>query len=173
MRKTSTYARKLRAQGGPVHTFNGAEWINTINRVRSNSEPPPHAFLGDAEAATRSEVVVRKAMQTLLDCSLPDDPEHEHDVLAHALGVSLIRALQIKPLDNPMLPILKDGTDALRRAINRYSKGRTWGLDGEGRIALMEAIDLYAQILHMSSPAQMAKATQERLAVLLDMREAA
>ena len=72
-----------------------------------------------------------------------------------------------------MLPILKDGTDALRRAINRYSKGRTWGLDGEGRIALMEAIDLYAHILHMSSPAQMAKATQERMTVLKNMRKAA
>ncbi len=156
-----------------MHTFNGAAWMNTINRVRSNSEPPPHAFLGDAEAAARSEVVVRKALQTLLDCSLPDDPEHEHDVLAHALGVSVIRALQIKPLDNPMLPILKDGTDALRRAINRYSSDHTWGLDEEGRIALMEAIDLYAHILHMSSPAQMTKATQERITVLLNMRKAA
>ena len=172
MRKTSTYARK-RAHLGPMVTFNGAEWMNTINRVRSNSEAPPHAFLGNAEAAMRSEVVVRKALQTLLDCTLPDDPEHEHDVLAHALGVSVIRALQIQPLDNPMLPILKSGTDALRRAINRYANARTWGLDGEGRIALMEAIDLYAQILHMSSPAQMDKATQERIAVLLNMRNAA
>lgn len=172
MRKTSAYARK-RAHLGPMVTFNGAEWMNTINRVRSNSEAPPHAFLGNAEAAMRSEVVVRKALQTLLDCSLPDDPEHEHEVLAHALGVSLIRALQIQPLDNPMLPILKSGTDALRRAINRYANARTWGLDGEGRIALMEAIDLYAQILHMSSPAQMDKATQERIAVLLNMRNAA
>lgn len=171
MRKTSAYARK-RAHLGPMVTFNGAEWMNTINRVRSNSEAPPHAFLGNAEAAMRSEVVVRKALQTLLDCTLPDDPEHEHEVLAHALGVSVIRALQIKPLDNPMLPILKGGTDALRRAINRYANARTWGLDGEGRIALMEAIDLYAQILHMSSPAQMDKATQERIAVLLNMRTA-
>lgn len=171
MRKTSAYARK-RAHLGPIVTFNGAEWMNTINRVRSNSEAPPHAFLGNAEAAMRSEVVVRKALQSLLDCTLPDDPEHEHDVLAHALGVSLIRALQIKPLDNPMLPILKSGTAALKRAINRYSNARKWGIDGEGRIALMEAIDLYAQILHMSSPAQMDKATQERIAVLLNMRTA-
>ena len=172
MRKTSAYARK-RAHLGPMVTFNGAEWMNTINRVRSNSEAPPHAFLGNAEAAMRSEVVVRKALQSLLDCTLPDDPEHEHDVLAHALGVSLIRALQIKPLDNPMLPILKSGTAALKRAINRYSNARKWGIDGDGRIALMEAIDLYAQILHMSSPAQMDKATQERIAVLLNMRTAA
>lgn len=171
MRKTSAYARK-RAHLGPMVTFNGAKWMNTINRVRSNSEAPPHAFLGNAEAAMRSEVVVRKALQSLLDCTLPDDPEHEHEVLAHALGVSVIRALQIQPLDNPMLPILKSGTDALRRAINRYANARTWGLDGEGRIALMEAIDLYAQILHMSSPAQMDKATQERIAVLLNMRTA-
>lgn len=171
MRKTSAYARK-RAHLGPMVTFNGAEWMNTINRVRSNSEAPPHAFLGNAEAAMRSEVVVRKALQTLLDCTLPDDPEHEHEVLAHALGVSLIRALQIQPLDNPMLPILKSGTAALKRAINRYSNARKWGIDGEGRIALMEAIDLYAQILHMSSPAQMDKATQERIAVLLNMRTA-
>lgn len=171
MRKTSAYARK-RAHLGPMVTFNGAEWMNTINRVRSNSEAPPHAFLGNAEAAMRSEVVVRKALQSLLDCTLPDDPEHEHDVLAHALGVSVIRALQIQPLDNPMLPILKSGTDALKRAINRYSNARKWGIDGEGRIALMEAIDLYAQILHMSSPAQMDKATQERIAVLLNMRTA-
>lgn len=172
MRKTSAYASK-RAHLGPMVTFNGAEWMNTINRVRSNSEAPPHAFLGNAEAAMRSEVVVRKALQSLLDCTLPDDPEHEHDVLAHALGVSVIRALQIQPLGNPMLPILKGGTDALRRAINRYSNARKWGIDGEGRIALMEAIDLYAQILHMSSPAQMDKATQERIAVLLNMRKAA
>lgn len=172
MRKTSAYARK-RAHLGPMVTFNGAEWMNTINRVRSNSEAPPHAFLCNAEAAMRSEVVVRKALQSLLDCTLPDDPEHEHDVLAHALGVSVIRALQIQPLDNPMLPILKSGTDALKRAINRYSNARKWGIDGEGRIALMEAIDLYAQILHMSSPAQMDKATQERIAVLLNMRNAA
>ena len=171
MKKTTAYARK-RAHLGPMVTFNGAEWMNTLNRVRSNSEAPPHGFLGNAEAAIRSAVVVRKALQSLLDCQLPDDPEHEHDVLAHALGVSVIRALQIQPLDNPMLPILKSGTDALKRAINRYSNARTWGLDGEGRIALMEAIDLYAQILHLSSPAQMTKATEERMTVLKNMRTA-
>ena len=171
MRKTSAYARK-RAHLGPMVTFNGAEWMNAVNRVRSYSEAPPEGFAATSEAAIRSEVVVRKALQSLLDCTLPDDPEHEHDVLAHALGVSVIRALQIQPLDNPMLPILKSGTDALKRAINRYSNARPWGLDGEGRIALMEAIDLYAQILHLSSPAQMTKATEERMTVLKNMRTA-
>lgn len=165
MRKTSVYTRK-RARIVALRTFNGAEWMNAINRVRSYSEAPPDGFAVTTDAALRAENVVRKALQSLLDCALPDDPEHEHDVLAQALGVSVIRALQIQPHDNPMLPVLKRGSDALEMAIARHESAGTWGLDGPGRIDLMEAIDIYAQILHLSSPAQMTKATDERLLIL-------
>lgn len=165
MKKISAYSRK-RLHKGPVHTFNGAAWMNTITSARSYSEAPPEGFADTADAALRSENVVRKALQSLLDCLLPEDPEHEYDVLAHALGVSAIRALQIQPHGNPMMPILKSGTDALSRAIDRHTTAGTWGLDGMGRNALMESIDLYAQILHLSSPAQMAKATEERLLII-------
>ena len=65
-----------------------------------------------------------------------------------------------------MLPVLQAGTDAVTRAIVRYEATGAWGLDGVGRSALLDAIDLYATVLHMSSPAQMTKATDERLLIL-------
>lgn len=165
MRKTSAYARK-RARLGPLHIFNATEWMNTINRSRSYADEPLEGFFPTKDAAIKSDVVVREALQRLLDCAMPTDPEHDHDLLAHALGVSIIRALQIKPNDNPMIPVLKDATDAVRRAIARYQDKGTWGLDGPGRTALLEGIDLYSQILHLSSPAQMTKATEERMKIL-------
>lgn len=163
MKKTTAYARKRRHAGT---AFNGAEWMNTINRVRPYDDAPLPGFFETKDAAHKSEVVVRQALQSLLDCVAPDDTEHAHDALAHALGVTVIRALQIQPIDNPMLPVLQAGTDAVTRAIVRYEATGAWGLDGVGRSALLDAIDLYATVLHMSSPAQMTKATDERLLIL-------
>ena len=163
MKKTSKYSRKrLHAKT----EYNGAAWMNTINGVRSYDDAPPPGFSDTKAAADKAEVIVRTALQSLLDCTAPDDAERAYDLLAHALGVTVIRALQIQPHDNPMLPILRAGNHAVERSIERYEATGAWGLDGPGRADLIEAIDLYAQVLHMSSPAQMTKATDERLRIL-------
>lgn len=166
MKKTSTYARKRRRLG-PVVQFNGAAWMNTIAAVRSYDEgDAPAGIESSKSAADQCETMARMALQGLLDARTPLDPEHDHDVLAHALGVTVIRALQIQPLDNPLLPVLHAGTEALKRSVRRHRDSGAWGLDGPGRQALTEAVDVYAQVLRASSPAQMAKATDERMKIL-------
>lgn len=173
MKKTSSYARKRR-HIGPVVTFNGAEWLNTVNAARSYSEAPVSCLHSTKPAATRAELVVQLALQGLLDGKKPSDPERDHDLLAHALGITVIRALQIQPDEsNPMLHVLADGTDALKRSIARFEASGAWGMDGPGRLQLVEAVDLYAQVLHLSSPSQMAKATEERLKILRGKTSAA
>ena len=162
MKKTTAYARK-RKNTGPI--VDGMAWANAINGVRPYDEPD-HALWNTKAAADKAEVIVRTALQSLLDCTAPDDPERAYDLLAHALGVTVIRALQIQPDDNPMLPILQAGNRAVERSIERYEATGAWGLDGLGRADLMDAIDLYARVLHMSSPAQMTKATAERMRIL-------
>jgi hypothetical protein len=163
VKKTTKFARKRAHTGG---LYNGAEWMNAINRVRAYDDAPPPGFYSTAEAASKAEIIVRDALQSLLDCKLPDNAEHAHDVLAHALGVTVIRALQIQPLDNPMIPVLKAGTDAANRAIERFEKTGAWGLDGPGRGELVDAVEVYATVLKASSPAQMTKATAERMKIL-------
>lgn len=166
MRKSTTYARKRRMN--PI--INAGEFLNAIERSRAyTDEEIPGGFGGNTvTAANRAELLVRDAAHSLITHQRPLDPEHGFDVLAHAMGVATIRALQINPHEpsNPALPILKEGTLALKRSIVRYRESNAWGMDAKGKTALADAVDVYAAILHASSPAQMAKATEERMKIL-------
>lgn len=172
-RKTTAYARKRLRQN--AHTFNGAEWANVVQRCRVFTDEPIVPGLGWGEnGATKADILVTDALNSLLAHETPADVERNFDLLAHALGVAAIRALQINPdqANNPALPILRAGSDALERAIDRYQRIGKWGLDGPGRLALPDAVDVYREILHASSPAQMEKATEERIRVLDGRRRA-
>lgn len=164
-RKTTTYSRKRR----PGHVYNAAAWLNTIQRVQTFGEAPAVPFLlTTSDACMKAELLVRDALDGLLNHTRPEDCERAFDILAHALGVAVIRALQIRPDEatNPALAILKAGNAALERSIARYEATGAWGLDGAGREPLAAAVDVYAEILTNSSPAQMSKATDERLRIL-------
>lgn len=166
-KKTSAYARKRR-HIGPVVQFNGAAWMNTIAGARSYDEDDaPAGIESSKSAADKCELRVRMAATGLLTGARPTDPEHDFDVLAHALGVTVVRVLQIDPsTSNPAIGALAAGTAAVRRAIARYESTGAWGLDGPGRQELQDAIDIYADVLRASSPEQMAQATQVRMRLL-------
>ncbi|MDF3821988.1 hypothetical protein P3G55_18935 [Leptospira sp. 96542] len=172
-RKTSTYSNKRRAQGGRVYVFNAAEWLNAIQRSRAytaESIPGAAPDIGGTESeADKAALMVHDALQTLLRGDVRgQDHGHVFDVLAHALGVAALRALQIQPerAQNPALPVLAEGTAALQRAIGRWEARGAFGLDGPGREALLAAVEAYTAILRASSPAQMQAASDERLRIL-------
>ena len=168
MKKLSKYAAKRRGGNG-YHSFNGAEWMNAIQRCNPYGQAPDlPGFVDTTEAVIKSQLIVREALDSLLTCTIPKDPENAYDALAHALGVATIRALQMNPDvdNNPALPIIKAGNEALVKAIDRYQQKGSWGLDGPSRTDLLEAIEVYEEILKNSSPAQMANATDERIKVL-------
>lgn len=170
MKKTTKYSRKRKAG----HTFNGAEFLNAIDRCKTYShEIAPGGLVtqGTATAADKAEMQVLAASKDLIEHRKPVDPERAFDLLSHALGVSVIRAIQIEHCEskNPALPILKAGTDALQRSIKRYQDSGAWGMDAKGKGELADAIEVYSQILRSSSPAQMEKATQERVKIIKRM----
>ena len=167
MKTTTKYSNKRRITG---HTFNGAEWLNTIQRSRTyDAEPIPGSTLeGTLSAAVSVDMRVRDAFAMLSQHQMPLDPEMTMDLLAHALGVAVIRSRQIHPdlATNPAMPALDAASKGLQRAIDRWRANNAWGLDGPGRQAMEEAVEIYAEIMRNSSPAQMTIATEERLAIL-------
>ena len=136
-------------------TFNGAEWLNTFQRCRNyTDEPIPGSFNADGgqtvTAARGAALRVRAAFDNIKTGQVPGDDTEPHDMLAHALGVAWLRAIDIAGPDasqNPMLPLIKAGTEAVLRMV-------------------------YDEILTNSSPAQMAAAADKR-ATLLALRRIA
>lgn len=175
MRKTSAYARKMRRQ--PERSqFNGAEWINTVQRCRGyTDEPIPGAWNPDGgqtvTAANGAALRVRAAFDVIkLAAVAPDDME-PHDLLAHAVGIAWLRAIEIaghEPDKNPMLPILKLGTEAVQRLGERRRRAGVWGFDGPAIQQVSDALDVYEEILMNSSPLQMANASKKREQLLLE-----
>jgi hypothetical protein len=167
-RKTSAYGRRLRRTGGGL--YNGAEWINAIQRCASYGEMATVAGLDvdTSGAAAEAAARVQGALESLMAHTPPADVERLFNTLSHALGVASIRAVQIEPVEtnNPGLEILHAGSLALMRAIDRWTSGKGFGLDAQGRLDLPPAVDVYMQILRASSPAQMAHATDIRMKIL-------
>jgi hypothetical protein len=168
MRKTTAYARKMRRTGG---TYNGAEFLNTIQRSRGYTEPAEPALgLHDIQdAATKALVLVKFAMEALTTGATPPENEEHFDRMAHALGVSCIRAGQIAGEDvdkNPMLPPLVDGNNALRQVLNRRRKWGKWQVLPAEADTLKYAVEIYETILLASTPAQMVEAVDLRMRAL-------
>lgn len=170
-RKTSAYARKRRLQGLPgdpsVLWSNDYRTLQHAIRIRQS-----YADSGLQDVATSAENLVRIALAKLLDHSVAVDDVEPHDLLAHAIGVATIRALQIhgSAEGNPALPTLDAGANALRRVRARWDQTHRWGVDGPGRVELTDAINLYADILQQSSPAQMQSACDLRHEILTGKR---
>jgi hypothetical protein len=175
MRKTSAYARKQRraADGG---TYNGAEWLNTIQRARSyTDEPIPGSFLecggSTLRAANNSLLKVHESLDSMLRGGIPTGDTRHLDMLDHAVGVAWLRMLEIAgedPAKNPALPPLKAAHDALHRVNARHAKTGVWAFDGQGAWSVREAIGIYEEVLLASSPAQMADAASKREQILLE-----
>ena len=169
-RPKSKYSNKRKVG----HTYNGAAFLNVIDRCRAYSAETIIGGMvpeGTESTANKAELATRAAASDLINHVKPLDPERAFDLLSEALGVSVIRAIQIEPSEakNPALPILKAGTEAVQRSIARYQRDGSWGMDATGKIDLAESIEIYAQILHSSSPAQMTKASQERVRIIRGM----
>ena len=172
-RKLSAYARRMRRQpdGG---TFNGAEWLNTFQRCRGyTDEAIPGAFNADGgqtiTAARGAALRVRAAFDSIKAGQVPGEDTEPHDLLAHALGVAWLRAIDIAGDDanqNAMLPIIKAGTDAVLRMAERKRRLNVGGLDGPGLAQVADALDVYDEILMNSSPAQMSAAADKRAQLL-------
>jgi hypothetical protein len=174
MRKMSAYARKQRRPG--AGDFNTVAWTNTIQRCRPFDEAPVVEGLNGETTqayAERALVKVKKAYIAIRDFAADNNDTIDYDTLAHAVGVTFIRAVEIAGEDdyeNPMMPILKAANGALRRCADRYRNLGRWGFDGPAIYEVEAAIDLYETVLLSSSPLQMDNASATRDSVVAEQR---
>ena len=189
MRKTTAYGRKLARAGRRNEldlvdrAVHAAGIMKTIS-VRRDREAPPmpggECWQGIAQRTARdSELKVRAALDSLLTGVLPLDPEEDLATLNAALCIGSERMLQIlyqthQPKDEEHLKLDElppDGREAItvfvnaRQALNRsqdrWRERGQWGMDGPARTALIAGIDLFADLMQASTPAQMDAAYRE------------
>jgi hypothetical protein len=95
-RKMSAYARRMQ-RTQHAGTFNGAEWLNVIQRCRSfdEAEPIPGSWVpSTASTAAHMEQLARDALARLINGQVGAEETDPFDHLAHAVGVAMVRDLR-------------------------------------------------------------------------------
>lgn len=170
-RKISKYARKRR-MGIVSPIYDGAAWANAIQNCRPYSDeivvplPMARATQGTADQA---QIFVRESFYSIRDGKADGSDSLERDRLAHAIGVTKLRAIEIagdKPESNPMLAVIHAAELAVIRMDERWHRLGRWGFDGPALEAMKEMVELYETVLQASSPAQMSAAAATRMAII-------
>lgn len=164
-RKLSKYSAKRRTPDSRI--FNGGAFLNVIQACRSfTAESIPGSNLdGTQSAADVAMAKVRSAYGRIRDGETTFHDKEDFDLMAHALGVALIRAEEIAGEDldkNPMLEPITIASVALGRCSDRWRKTKRWGFDGPALSEVLEGIEIYEEIVRNSSPMQMSNAVDER-----------
>lgn len=157
--KTTAYARRRARQAAQGHLPDPLAGLRRIDYSRPYSNDPD----GGASATITPMLRVRQAFEALRMGTVTPDNTEPFDLLAHALGVATLRAQQISEL---LLPPLQRASLGLQRTQQRYHTHHVWGFDGPALQDIPQGIDIYEQILTLSSPAQMTWAVEERVRLL-------
>jgi len=164
-RKTTAHGRKLARTGG---IRNGAEWINAISRCQPyTNELIPGAIGTTAADAEQSIARVADAYHALKANQTPPNDARDFNLLAHALGISEMRAEADggrAALD--LLPTIAAGNAALGKIRTRREKWGKWEMLPAESEVIFDALAGYENILVGSSPAQMSLAIDRRLSWL-------
>ena len=86
--------------------------------------------------------------------------ESDFHTLAAAVNVALIRAEDIDPL---AVEVCTRAADAMMAVWDRFQRKRVWGVDHLTLSHLPTCIDLYEQVLELSTPLQMQAAMNEAI----------
>lgn len=178
MKKTTAYARKRARQGLPSDPSvlwgrDYGVWARAIGKQK------PFDDSANAHDADTIMANARLQLQRLLDRLVPAGDVEPHDLLAHVVGISQIRALDIgknsdaqgKQQASDTIQALNEASQGLHRMRARWESSQVWGLDGPAITALKEAMDIYETLLRNSTPQQMEDAQTVRLATLKRMKK--
>ena len=164
MKKTTAYARKRVQQGLPPDPSVGrlSDYIHWQRYVTSSL--PYGEDTANQDEADAIMAKHRLLFQKLCDRLLPGQDIEAHDAMAHVVDVAKVRieAIGGEGLADAMGSLAK-AAKAVRRTRARWDATGVWGLDGEARTALADALDIYEAVLRASSPKQMQIAQDERI----------
>lgn len=141
MRKTTAYARK-RAHARTAPGGDRLSSLRLLNGLRPFS----------ASEIVNVQTPARMALQSLRDGSGIEEDFH---TVAAAVNIALVRS---EAIDAECVEHCQTAQAALMRVLDRKASTGRWGLDGPARDEIHLALDLYEQILALSTPAKMAEA---------------
>lgn len=143
-RKTTPYARKR---------AHGARRVDPLYLRRT---------IGMAQQFTPEEIT-----QLMLPASVAYESlrtgrgtEDDFDTLAQVVNVALVRC---EAIGQPGVELCKDAQSALMDMLARHRRTGRWGLDHNALRDLPPALDLYHQLLQLSTAGQMTAAMREVL----------
>lgn len=167
MRKTSKFMRTRLAQGkieaGYVVMKRNA-WLSAIRFSRGYNDD---SIVGEPASNTVADTAVKHAnaaLQGMIDRTIASADTAPHDLLAHCIGVTQIRVLDMGGVDaNNVMQRLNLAVLSLLRTRQRWERTGQWGLDGPAITDLRDAMEIYEVILRGSSPHLMEQAQMVRL----------
>jgi thioredoxin reductase len=113
-----------------------------VHVIAANSEQPK-------ENADKIMLRIRTSFESLKNGSTDSD---HFDRIASAINVGLIRSESIA---KEAECVMNDGVKALIECNDIFNKHGKYGFTGSGIVAMNEAIELYEQMVRMSTPKQM------------------
>ena len=137
-------AHRTASAGKRRYTADPGAWINVIS---GNQEQPEWNV---------SEIMVkiRTAYELLKSGHATDD---HFDRVGAALNIGLIRAESIDPLCEQTM---QGGVDAMYHCAGLHERHGKYGFTGPGIVAMNDAVNLYEDILRLSTPLQMQDAQE-------------
>lgn len=118
---------------------------------------------------------IRTHLDMLVRGLVPAGDDRTHDHLAHCVGVCQIRVMDIGLANratgginaaNELLLTLNAAAQGLLRSRQIHANTGHWGIDGEAYEALLNALEIYEELLRASSAQQMDHAQSARLRAL-------
>lgn len=166
-RKTSKFMRTRLAQGrienGFVVTKRNA-WLSAIKFSRGYDD---ESIAGEQPSSAIADAAMERAnaaLQGFIDRTIKPADTEPHDLIAHCIGITQIRVLDMGGVDaNNAMTRLNLAAASLLRSRQRWERTSQWGLDGPAITDLRDALDIYEVILRGSSPMLMEQAQMVRL----------
>lgn len=107
------------------------------------------------EELLRLELPIRMSFEALKSGKGVESDFHD---IAAAINCTMVRSEEVDPMCEYTAIAARD---ALMRTWHRWEKTGKWGFDGPALAEVEAGIDLYEQLIRLSTPGQMVKAMRE------------
>lgn len=163
MRKTSKYARKKARQAVKPDSW--------LKKIQDNKPYSSESLYGETPSITKAKAavtLVRYAYTRIDNRISPADRQEDYELLAHAVVISQIRTYDsVGDGAKEVMDILNEAVGALEGVADTWRATKQWAMTGQQALAILDAVDIYEQIVMSSTPHEMEKAQTSRLDWLL------
>lgn len=156
----SAYAKKRKFKAPAPKDL----WLTKIQDNRPYSSESTFGERASIELASNAVAMARQAFTRVDNRMSPPDSQADFEMLSHMLVVAQIRTYDIGgPMAAEVLARLNAAVPALDRLGDYWRQHKQWHITGADALLLLDALDIYEQIVYASTPFEMHEAQTTRL----------